>query len=77
MGQVAHSVSELIAGVSTFFWLLPGDIVTCGSPTNRSPGLRTETLLPWMFRGLDPSTSPLMIRSAVTASVLHELGIHP
>jgi 2-keto-4-pentenoate hydratase/2-oxohepta-3-ene-1,7-dioic acid hydratase in catechol pathway len=36
VGQLPHSVGELIASASSFFWLLPGDIVTCGSPTNES-----------------------------------------
>ena len=36
VGQLAHSLSELIASVSSFFWLLPGDVVTLGSPTNES-----------------------------------------
>lgn len=36
VGQLAHSVGQLIASASSFFWLLPGDLVTCGSPTNES-----------------------------------------
>src|SRR4051794_35230733 len=35
-GSLAHSVAELIADVSTYFQLMPGDVVACGSPTNRS-----------------------------------------
>jgi 2-keto-4-pentenoate hydratase/2-oxohepta-3-ene-1,7-dioic acid hydratase in catechol pathway len=34
--QLSHSAAELIASASSFFWLLPGDIVTLGSPTNES-----------------------------------------
>jgi 2-keto-4-pentenoate hydratase/2-oxohepta-3-ene-1,7-dioic acid hydratase in catechol pathway len=34
VGQLAHALGELIASVSSFFWLLPGDLVTLGSPTN-------------------------------------------
>jgi 2-keto-4-pentenoate hydratase/2-oxohepta-3-ene-1,7-dioic acid hydratase in catechol pathway len=36
VGGLAHSLGELIASVSSFFWLLPGDLVTLGSPTNES-----------------------------------------
>jgi 2-keto-4-pentenoate hydratase/2-oxohepta-3-ene-1,7-dioic acid hydratase in catechol pathway len=36
VSQLAHSLGELIASVSSFFWLLPGDLVTLGSPTNES-----------------------------------------
>jgi 2-keto-4-pentenoate hydratase/2-oxohepta-3-ene-1,7-dioic acid hydratase in catechol pathway len=36
VGQLAHSLGELIASASSFFWLLPGDLVTLGSPTNQN-----------------------------------------
>jgi 2-keto-4-pentenoate hydratase/2-oxohepta-3-ene-1,7-dioic acid hydratase in catechol pathway len=36
VGQLAHSLGELIASASSFFWLLPGDLVTLGSPTNEN-----------------------------------------
>jgi 2-keto-4-pentenoate hydratase/2-oxohepta-3-ene-1,7-dioic acid hydratase in catechol pathway len=36
VGDLAHSIPELIADVSSYFQLLPGDIVACGAPTNES-----------------------------------------
>ncbi|MFN0070734.1 MAG: fumarylacetoacetate hydrolase family protein [Chloroflexota bacterium] len=36
VGDLAHSIPELIADVSSYFQLLPGDIVACGSPMSEN-----------------------------------------